>query len=83
MRVALGMFALGFAILAIAGCYHDKYHSKPDVKEEAVLPPHEKRYDEPDTAPYKKPPPPKDEKTLLGKTPGSFGGPGGGGPGGF
>ena len=41
-------------------------------------PPDEKRYNEPDTATWRKPPPPKDEKTLLGR-PGGGGTPGLGG----
>ena len=62
---------------ALAGCHHDKYNLKPEYPEEYYLPPDEARYNLPDTAPYKKPPAPKEEsKTLLGK-PGAGSGPGG------
>jgi hypothetical protein len=69
MRGALWALGLIVAMVAAAGCHHDKYNLKPKEKDEPVLPPDEKRYNEPDTAPYKKPPPPKDEKTLLGRPP--------------
>jgi hypothetical protein len=79
MRGSLRVGALGlFAALAALGCAEDKYHLAPKFREEAVLPPNEKRYNEPDTATYRKPPPPKDEKSLLGRG----GGPGGPGLGG-
>jgi hypothetical protein len=67
MRGALLAVGLLVAMVAAAGCHHDKYGLRPKHKEEPFLPPDEKRYNEPDTAPYKKPPPPKDEKTLLGR----------------
>jgi len=65
---------LGMAI--VSGCHHDKYNIKPERVEEYYLPPDEARYNLPDTAPYKKPAPQKDEKTLLSK-PGPGSGPGG------
>jgi hypothetical protein len=68
---------LGFAVLI--GCHHDKYNMRPPHVEEYYLPPDEARYNLPDTAPYRKPPSTKDEKTLLGRP--NSGGPGG--PGGF
>jgi hypothetical protein len=73
MRGALWAVGLVAALAAGAGCHHDKYNMKPVEKEEPILPPDEKRYNEPETAKYRKPPPPKDEKTLLGR-------PGGGMP---
>lgn len=77
MLRALGLTA-GLLVVGL-GCHHDKYNIKPTTVEEYHLPPDEKRYNQPDTAPYKKPPPPKQEPNLLGK-PGGFSG---GGPGGF
>ena len=73
-----GVQILGLAVMlvAMAGCHHDKYNIKPPHVEEYNLPPDEPRYNLPDTAPYRKPPPQKDEKTLLGR-PGNGGGPGG------
>jgi hypothetical protein len=67
-------FLLG--LTALVGCHHDKYHLKPEQVEEYYLPPDEARYNLPDTAPYKKPPAQKDEKTLLSR-PGPGSGPGG------
>jgi hypothetical protein len=81
MRGTLRALGLVIAFLALGpGCHHDRYKIKPPVVEEYQIPPDEKRYNEPDTAPYKKPTPPKDEKSLIGK-PGGMGGPGS--PGGF
>ena len=78
MRGALWAVGLVVAMAAAAGCAHDKFNMKPPEKDEPVLPPNEPRYNLPDTAGYRKPPPPKDEKTLLGRPPGGFGpGPGG------
>jgi hypothetical protein len=79
MRGTLRAVALAAGLSAATGCHHDKHAVKPPEVEEYFLPPDEKRYNEPDTAPYRKPPPPKDEKTLLGRP----GGGGLGGPGGF
>lgn len=69
-RWALGLVV---AIATTAGCHHDKYNMKPVEKEEAILPPNEKRYNEPDTAGYRKPPPQKEEKTLMGRPGPGFG----------
>jgi hypothetical protein len=80
MRGVLQSLALTVSLLTVStGCYHDKHNIKPPVVEEYQLPPDEKRYNQPDTAPYKKPTPAKEEKTLLSR-PGGFPG---GGPGGF
>jgi hypothetical protein len=75
MRAAL---ALAVA-LAATGCYHDKYDVSGPKKEEYILPPNEKRYNEPDTAIYRPPPPAKKQDTLLNRDrgPGLPGGPGG------
>lgn len=78
MRGTFWAIGLLMAMIAAAGCHHDKYNLRPKSKEEPFLPPNEKHYNEPETAPYKKPPPPKDEKTLLGR-PGPGMGPGMGG----
>ncbi len=64
-------------LVVLLGCHHDKYHIKPKKVEEYAIPPDETRYNLPDTAGYKKPPPEKDDKTLFGKQ----GGPGGKSPG--
>lgn len=78
MRGTFGAIGLAVGMLAVGlGCHHDKHNIKPPTIEEYQLPPDEKRYNLPDTAPYKKPPPAKDEKTLLGKPGGFSGGPGG------
>jgi hypothetical protein len=83
MRGTFGAIGLAIGLLAVGlGCHHDKYNMKPPKVEEYQLPPDEKRYNQPDTAPYKKPPPAKEVKTLLGR-PGGGGFSGGGGPGGF
>ena len=59
-------FLVGLAALAAAGCAQDKYHMNPKHPEEPFLPPNEKRYNEPESAPFRKrPEPPKDEKALL------------------
>jgi hypothetical protein len=76
MRGALRIIALTIALAAVLGCHHDKYNLKPPHVEEYYLPPDEPRYNLPDVAPYKKPPTPKDEKTLMGR-PGPGMGPGG------
>jgi hypothetical protein len=76
MRGTLWAIGLFIAMMSAAGCAKDKYHMKPVVKEEPILPPNEKRYNEPDTATWKPPPPQKDEKTLLGR-PGPAMGPSG------
>jgi hypothetical protein len=78
MRGVLRTLGLAGAVTAVLGCHHDKYNLKPEQVEEYYLPPDEARYNLPDVAPYKKPPPQKDEKTLLGRQgPGSGPGPGG------
>jgi hypothetical protein len=75
---AVGLFLLMAAVL---GCAKDKYGMNAKFREEVVLPPTgQARYDQPDTADYRKPPPEKQDKTLMNR-PG--GGPGPGGLGGF
>jgi hypothetical protein len=66
MRAAL---ALIFAIVTVAsvGCYHDKYQVSGPKREDYVLPPDDKRYNEPDTATYRAPAKPKQQDTLLNK----------------
>ena len=78
MRSALWAIGLFVAMVGALGCHHDKFNMKPKEKEEPILPPDEKRYNEAETAPYKKPAPPKDEKSLIGR-PGPGMGPGFGG----
>lgn len=79
MRDALRAVAL-VVLLAAVGCHRDKYQMRPVVREEAVLPPNEKRYNEPDTAGYKnaKSALPQDDKSIMNR-PGPLGpvGPGG------
>src|SRR5690349_1961836 len=61
-------FVVGLSVLAAMGCAQDKYHMNPKHPEEPFLPPNEKRYNEPETAPYRKPLEPlKDEKALLSR----------------
>ncbi|MCI0705258.1 MAG: hypothetical protein L0241_29720 [Planctomycetia bacterium] len=74
MRAAI---ALAVALAAV-GCYHDKYNVAVPPKEEYKLPPDEKRYNEPDTATYRKPPPTKQEETLMNRDRVGRPGPGGG-----
>jgi hypothetical protein len=76
MRGTLWAIGLLVAMAAASGCHHDKYNLRPKKKEEVFLPTDDKRYNEPETMPWKKPPPPKEEKTLLGR-PGPGMGPGG------
>ena len=68
--------------LAAVGCYHDKYDVNGPKREEYYLPPNEDRYNLPDTATYRAPPPLKQQDTLMnkgggGRGPGSNGGIGG------
>ncbi len=79
MRGAPWAFGLLAAMVAAAGCAQDKYNMKPAQKEEPILPPDEKRFNDPPAAGYKKPAPPKDEKTLIGRQGGMGPGMGGGG----
>jgi len=64
---ALRIYLLLVGMAVTVGCHHDKYNLKPEHVEDYYLPPDEARYNLPDTAPYKKPPSQKEEKTLLGK----------------
>jgi hypothetical protein len=75
----LRILTLLIGMAALAGCHHDKYNIKPEHIEEYYLPPDEPRYNLPDTAPYKKPPLQKEEKTMIGRpgpgaSPGNMGG---------
>jgi hypothetical protein len=79
MRCVLRILGLGMGVVAVVGCHHDKYNIKPPHVEEYYLPPDESRYNQPDTANYKKPAPQKDEKKNLdrpgfGSGPGNMGG---------
>ena len=81
MRDSLRAVAL-VVLMAAVGCHRDKYQMRPVVREEAVLPPNEKRYNEPDTAGFKNTrtgQPAKDDKALMNRP----GGVGPLGPGGF
>jgi hypothetical protein len=52
--------------VAVVGCAKDRYNLNPIHREEPFLPPNEKRYNEPETAPYRKPAAPlPEEKALL------------------
>lgn len=84
MRAIIALAAAAVAVAA-TGCYHDKYGLSAPKREEYVLPPDQKRYNEPDTANWKPPPPPKQQDTLMNKAGGGMGGPGprGNGLGGF
>ena len=68
------MRALLALIVAFAsiGCYHDKYDVNGPQREDYRLPPDEDRYNLPDTATYRAPPPVKQQETLMNR--------GGGGP---
>ena len=73
--------ALTAALMAVLiGCHHDKHKIAYIPKEEAVLPPHEDRFDTPPSAEYKKPFQRKDDPSLLGGK-GGAGGKMGGPPG--
>lgn len=81
MRGALRAVGL-VALMAAVGCHRDKYNLEPTRREEVVLPPDEKRYNEPDTAGYRqKKQESKDDKAMMGG--GRPGGIGTMGPGGF
>ncbi|MCS7020473.1 MAG: hypothetical protein NZ703_03335 [Gemmataceae bacterium] len=71
MPFRLGVWVmLAIATIGISlGCYHDKYNMRPPEREDYTLPPQEKRFNEPEMAPYRKPPPAPEEKTLLGRPP--------------
>jgi hypothetical protein len=63
--VSVVAFVVG---VAVVGCAEDKYRLNPVHKEEPFLPPDEKRYNEPETAPYRKPlAPVQEEKALLSR----------------
>ncbi len=85
MRAIIALAGLIVAIATI-GCYHDKYGMAAPKREDYILPPDQKRYNEPPTAEWQPPPPPKQQDTLMNKA-GLGGGatPGlrGSGPGGF
>ena len=66
MRGALRTLVLAIGMALLIGCHHDKYNLKPPHVEEYNLPPDEARYNLPDTAPYRKPPAPKEDKTMTG-----------------
>jgi hypothetical protein len=72
------LLALIVALTSV-GCYHDKYQLSAPKREDYELPPDEPRYNNPDTAPYKPPPKPKQQDTLKGGN----NSPVGGGLGGF
>jgi hypothetical protein len=77
MRGTLRAVGLLVLVGAVLGCAKDKYGLNPKFREEAILPPAgQARYDQPDTADYRKPPPEKQDKALLNR-------PGGVGPGGL
>jgi hypothetical protein len=78
MRALLALVVALFALAAI-GCYHDKYDVNGPVREEYRLPPDEARYNQPDTATFRRKAPEKQQETLMNRNKG--GGPGG--PGGF
>lgn len=81
MRVLLALVVVVVTIAAV-GCYHDKHNLSGAKREDYLLPPDEKRYNEPDTANYKAKPQTKQQDTLMDK----MGGPrqsGGNGLGGF
>jgi hypothetical protein len=70
-----------FVALASIGCYHDKYNLSGPKREDYELPPDQARFNQPETAPYKPPPAPKEQDTLIKS--GSKGAGAGGGLGGF
>jgi hypothetical protein len=64
------LLALVVALTAV-GCYHDKYNMIGPKREDYEIPPDQPRYNLPDTAPYRPPPAPKQEETLMNKNEGS------------
>ncbi len=79
MRGTLRAVGLSVLVTALLGCAKDRYGMSKKFPEELVLPPKgQARYDKPDTADYRKPPPEKQDKTMLGRpggvTPGGLGG---------
>ncbi|HVK09036.1 MAG TPA: hypothetical protein VM597_09695, partial [Gemmataceae bacterium] len=68
MRGAMRVVAFVVGVAA-CGCAQDKYHLNPKHPEQPFLPPNEKRYNEPETAPYRKSlePTGQDEKALLNR----------------
>ncbi len=73
MRALLGLIVA----LAATGCYHDKYDVNGAQRERYNLPPDEARYNLPETATYRAPPPPKKQDTLTSRDRGGRTGPGG------
>lgn len=82
---ALLAAVLAAAAVVIAGCHHDRYNIKYKTKEECPLPPHEPRFDDPETATWRRPIPKKENsKPMMGSGPSRMmGGAGGLNPGGF
>jgi hypothetical protein len=65
MRALLALALI--VALASIGCYHDKYNMTSPKREEYELPPDQARYNLPETAPYKPPPAPKEQDTLMNR----------------
>jgi hypothetical protein len=70
-----------FALLALAGCHHDKYGLKTKHEEELVVPPDDARFNNPPESEYKPPAPKKEFRPGPGM--GGGGGGMGGGMGGM
>ncbi len=79
-RAVGGMAAV---VVALAGCRHESKKINVPVVEEYTLPPNETRYNEPDTAGYRKPAKKNDNANLNSPGMGGMNGGGmnGGGPG--
>lgn len=75
--IALGCLTAG--IVALGGCYHEKFHVKVKHPEDYVIPPNDARYDQPPEADYKPPMKIKDNKNMGMPSSGM----GGGGPGAY
>lgn len=77
MRALFALLA-GALMAAATGCYHDKYDVLGEKKERYNLPPDDPRYNLPETAPYRAPPPQKQQETLTSRPRATNpGGPGG------
>jgi hypothetical protein len=66
MRALIALAVVAVAVAAV-GCYHDKHGLVAPKREDYLLPPDQKRYNEPDTATWRAPPPPKQQDTLMNK----------------
>jgi len=69
--IFLGCLTAG--VVAISGCYHDKYHVKVKHAEDYVIPPNDPRFDQPPEADFRKKPEKTKDKNMMNNPPSSMG----------